>query len=59
MAQVGLAWVLNNPVVAAPIVGVTRRHHLVDAVAALDLALTDDEIAALEEPYAPRQATWF
>jgi 1-deoxyxylulose-5-phosphate synthase len=59
MAQVALAWVLKNPVVDAPIVGVTKQHHLVDAVAALDLELTDDEVAALEEPYRPRQATFF
>ena len=44
MAQVALAWVLNNPVVAAPIVGPTKPHHLADAVAALDVELTDDEI---------------
>ena len=41
---------LKNPVVAAPLVGVTRQHHLVDAAAALDLELTDDDVAALEEP---------
>jgi aryl-alcohol dehydrogenase-like predicted oxidoreductase len=58
MAQVALAWVLKNPVVDAPIVGVTKQHHLVDA-AALDLELTDDEVTALEEPYVLRQATWF
>jgi aryl-alcohol dehydrogenase-like predicted oxidoreductase len=58
MAQVGLAWVLKNPVAAAPIVGVTKQHHLVDA-AAVDLELTDDEVTALEEPYVLRQATWF
>ena len=45
-----LAWALKNPIVNAPIVGVTKQHHLSDAVAALDLQLTDDEIAALEEP---------
>src|SRR5207342_903819 len=59
MAQVGLAWVLKSPVVAAPIVGVTKQHHLTDAAAALDLELTDDEVTALEEPYVLRQATWF
>jgi aryl-alcohol dehydrogenase-like predicted oxidoreductase len=59
MAQVGLAWVMKNPVVSAPIVGVTKQHHLTDAAAALDLELTDEEIAALEEPYVLRQATWF
>src|SRR5688572_21266039 len=44
MAQVALAWVLHNPVVAAPIVGPTKDHHLPDAVAALDVRLTEDEI---------------
>ena len=42
MAQVALAWVLSKPVVSCPIVGATKPHHLQDAVAALDLALTDD-----------------
>lgn len=54
MAQVGLAWVLRNPVVTAPIVGPTKPHHLDDAVAALDIALTDDEVRLMEEPYTPR-----
>jgi aryl-alcohol dehydrogenase-like predicted oxidoreductase len=54
MAQVAIAWVLRNPVVDAPIVGPTKSHHLADAVAALDLELTDDEVAALEEHYTPR-----
>jgi aryl-alcohol dehydrogenase-like predicted oxidoreductase len=59
MAQVALAWVLKNPVVSAPIVGATKTRHLTDAVAALDLTLTDDEIAALEDPYTPRLPTYF
>src|SRR4051812_28666192 len=54
MAQVALAWVLHNPVVAAPIVGPTKPHHLADAVAALDVELTDDEVEALEAYYTPR-----
>ena len=53
MAQVALAWVLSKPVISAPIVGPTKVHHLTDAVAALDLVLTDDEVASLEEHYAP------
>jgi aryl-alcohol dehydrogenase-like predicted oxidoreductase len=40
-------------VISAPIVGPTKVHHLTDAVAALDLVLTDDEVASLEEHYAP------
>jgi aryl-alcohol dehydrogenase-like predicted oxidoreductase len=52
-AQVGLAWLLSNPVVTAPIVGVTKPEHLEDAIAAVDLDLPEDAIAALEEPYRP------
>ena len=59
MAQVAMAWVLKNPVVSAPIVGATKPHHLTDAVAALDLELTDDEVRSLEEPYASRLPTYF
>ncbi len=59
MAQVALAWVLTNPVVAAPIVGPTKPHHLADAVAALDIELTDDEMDELERPYLPRTPTFF
>ncbi len=55
MAQVALAWVLANPVVASPIVGATKPHHLTDEVAALDVHLTDDEKAALEAHYPLRQ----
>jgi aryl-alcohol dehydrogenase-like predicted oxidoreductase len=54
MAHVALAWVLNNPVVTAPIVGATKEHHLPDAVAALDVHLTEEEIKAMEEPYTLR-----
>jgi aryl-alcohol dehydrogenase-like predicted oxidoreductase len=54
MAQVALAWVMKHPSVSAPIVGPTKEHHLADAVAALDVQLTDDEVAALEAPYTPR-----
>jgi aryl-alcohol dehydrogenase-like predicted oxidoreductase len=54
MAQVALAWVLRNPVVAGPIVGPTKPRHLADAVAALELELTDDEVEAVEAHYTPR-----
>ena len=59
MAQIGMAWVLKNPVVSAPIAGATKPHHLADAVAALDVELTDEEIRSLEEPYVPRLPTYF
>ncbi|MGW2931712.1 aldo/keto reductase [Streptomyces sp. NPDC001156] len=52
-ARVALAWLLQQSTVTAPIVGVTKPHHIDDAVAALDLDLTDKEIEALEEPYRP------
>jgi aryl-alcohol dehydrogenase-like predicted oxidoreductase len=52
-AQVALAWVLSNPVVTAPIIGATKPHHLEDAIAALSLKLTGDEITRLEEAYVP------
>src|ERR1700710_542513 len=58
-AQVALAWVLSKPVVTAPIVGVTKDRHLDDAVAAVDLQLTAEEIAALEEPYQPHEVVGF
>jgi aryl-alcohol dehydrogenase-like predicted oxidoreductase len=59
MAQVALAWVLSKPVVAAPIVGATKPHHLSDAVAALDITLTEDEIRRLEQPYTPQSPYWW
>ena len=59
MAQVALAWVLGNPVIAAPIVGATKPHHLPEAVAALDIRLTDDEVQALEAPYTNHGPSWY
>jgi aryl-alcohol dehydrogenase-like predicted oxidoreductase len=59
MAQVALAWVLTNPIVSAPIVGATKPHHLTEAVAALDLQLSEEEIRTLEEPYTPHGRSWF
>ncbi|MCX4460201.1 aldo/keto reductase (plasmid) [Streptomyces sp. NBC_01340] len=52
-AQVALAWLLRNPVISAPIVGAGKPGHLDDALAALDLDLTDAEVADLEAPYVP------
>src|SRR3954451_6672868 len=59
MAQVALAWVLIKHGVSFPIVGATKAHHLSEAVAALDLQLTADEVRALEEPYTPQGPSWF
>jgi aryl-alcohol dehydrogenase (NADP+) len=52
-AQMALAWMLHKPGVTAPIVGASKMSHLDDAVAALDIALSEDELAFLEEPYRP------
>ncbi|UQX87037.1 aldo/keto reductase [Jatrophihabitans telluris] len=59
MAQIALAWVLSKPVVSCPIVGATKPNHLQDAVSALDLTLTSDEIAAVEEPYTAQDNYWW
>ena len=52
-AQLALAWLLSRPAITAPIVGATKPHHLEDAVAAVALKLSPDEIASLEGPYTP------
>jgi 1-deoxyxylulose-5-phosphate synthase len=59
MAQVALAWVLTNPAVTAPIVGATKLDHLTDALAAVDLELSDEELDRLEEPYQPHEVVGF
>jgi aryl-alcohol dehydrogenase-like predicted oxidoreductase len=51
--QVALAWLLSKPGVTAPIIGATKPNHLEDAVAALSIRLTEEEIERLEEPYKP------
>jgi len=58
-AQLALAWLLSKPGVTAPIVGATKAQHLQDAVAALSLHLTPEEIASLEEPYTPHPVLGF
>ena len=58
-AQVALAWVLSKPVVTAPIIGASKPGHLTDAVAALGLKLTAEEIAELEAPYVPHGVVGF
>jgi 1-deoxyxylulose-5-phosphate synthase len=59
LAQVALAWVLQKPVVTAPIVGATKMQHLDDAAAAVSLELMDDEIRRIEEPYVPHPVIGF
>jgi len=54
MAQIALAWVRHQPVVTAPIVGVSKLPQLDDAIASLDIELSEDDITALETPYAVR-----
>jgi aryl-alcohol dehydrogenase (NADP+) len=51
--QMALAWVLSKPVITAPIIGASKPNHLDDAVAALAVKLSDDEVKKLEEPYKP------
>jgi aryl-alcohol dehydrogenase-like predicted oxidoreductase len=58
-AQLALAWMLSKPGITAPIVGATKPHHLTEAVAALALRLTPEEVAALEEPYVPHLVAGF
>jgi aryl-alcohol dehydrogenase (NADP+) len=52
-AQVALAWLLSKPEVTSPIVGASKLSHLDDAIAALEIRLSADDIALLEEPYQP------
>ncbi|MBV9655075.1 MAG: aldo/keto reductase [Acetobacteraceae bacterium] len=58
-AQVALAWVLQKKMVSAPIIGASRPNHLTDAVAALSLQLSAEEIGALEAPYIPHDIAGF
>lgn len=58
-AQVALAWLLSRSEVTAPIIGATKSGHISDAVAAVEVELTDDEIASLEKPYAPHRVAGF
>ena len=58
-AQVALAWVLRNPVVSSPIVGATKAAHLDDAIAAVDLELSDAECQRLESAYTVREPAGF
>jgi aryl-alcohol dehydrogenase-like predicted oxidoreductase len=58
-AQVALAWLLAKPVITAPIVGATKLEHLEDALAAVTLKLSAEEIALLEAPYVPHAVAGF
>ena len=58
-AQIALAWMLSKPVITAPIIGATKPHHLEDAVAALSVKLTEQEIQQLEEDYQPHPVLGF
>lgn len=54
-ATIALAWLLTKPAVTSPIIGASKPGHLEDAMAALSIALSDEEVARLEEPYAPHR----
>jgi 1-deoxyxylulose-5-phosphate synthase len=56
-AGVALAWLLGRPGVTAPLIGATKLGHLDDALAAMAVRLTGEEVARLEAPYLPRLAT--
>ena len=58
-AQVALAWLFSNPAVTAPIVGASKPKHLEDAIAAVSLKLSYEEISQLEEPYVPHPVVGF
>lgn len=52
-AQIALAWMLHKPGITAPIIGASKMRHFDDAIAALEISLSDEEMAMLEEPYQP------
>ena len=54
-AQIALAWLLHQPVVTAPIVGASKMKHLDDAIAAVNVKLSDDEVKALSKGYQTRR----
>jgi 1-deoxyxylulose-5-phosphate synthase len=58
-AQIALAWILSKAFMTSPIIGATKPNHLEDAVAALSIKLTPEEIARLEEPYIPHAVAGF
>jgi aryl-alcohol dehydrogenase-like predicted oxidoreductase len=58
MAEVGLAWLIAQPGVTAPIVGATKLEQLDAAIRAVDLEVTSEEMAALEAPYTPKRVAF-
>jgi aryl-alcohol dehydrogenase-like predicted oxidoreductase len=58
-AQIALAWLLSKPGITAPIVGATKPEHLKDAVAAVEVKLSADEVAILEKDYIPHNVAGF
>ena len=56
-AHIAMAWLLGKPAITSPIVGATKPHHLEDAIAALSVKLSDEEVRGLEEAYQPHPAT--
>jgi len=58
-AQLALAWLLHKPVVTSPIFGATKPQHIEDALASLEVELSDDEMRWLEEPYTPHRIVGF
>jgi len=58
-AQIALAWMLHKPGVTSPIIGATKPHHIEDAVKALEVKLSDEEIKYLDEPYQPHPVLGF
>ena len=58
-AQIALAWLLGKPGVTAPIIGATKPYHLSDAIAALDVTLSAEEVQQLETAYVPHPVVGF
>ena len=58
-AQIALVWVASRPGITAPIIGATKPHHIDDAVAALNIVLTDAELQQLESTYEPHHPAGF
>ena len=57
-AQVAIAWILHKPAVTSPIIGTTKIHHLEEALTALEIPLSEEDVACLEAPYVPKVVQW-